>query len=55
LRTNFVILCPARRSSRDSFDEIYNHFLSKVKELQIQSMTLPLLGTGILKFMHKSI
>uniref|UniRef100_A0A915MSP2 E3 ubiquitin-protein ligase n=1 Tax=Meloidogyne javanica TaxID=6303 RepID=A0A915MSP2_MELJA len=46
LRTNFVILCPARRYSRDSFDEIYNHFLSKVKELQIQSMTLPLLGTG---------
>uniref|UniRef100_A0A915LZQ7 E3 ubiquitin-protein ligase n=1 Tax=Meloidogyne javanica TaxID=6303 RepID=A0A915LZQ7_MELJA len=46
LRTNFVILCPARRSSRDSFDEIYNHFLSKAKELQIQSMTLPLLGTG---------
>uniref|UniRef100_A0A915LLJ0 E3 ubiquitin-protein ligase n=2 Tax=Meloidogyne incognita group TaxID=654580 RepID=A0A915LLJ0_MELJA len=45
LRTNFVILCPARRSSRDSFDEIYNHFLSKAKELQIQSMTLPLLGT----------
>ncbi|CAK5019323.1 unnamed protein product [Meloidogyne enterolobii] len=46
LQTNFVILCPARRSSRDSFDEIYNHFLSKAKELQIQSMTLPLLGTG---------
>ncbi|CAK5036765.1 unnamed protein product [Meloidogyne enterolobii] len=46
LQTNFVILCPARRSSRDSFDEIYNHFLNKAKELQIQSMTLPLLGTG---------
>lgn len=46
LRANYVILCPARRASRDSFDEIYNHFLNKAKELQIQSMTLPLLGTG---------
>uniref|UniRef100_A0A1I8BIR7 E3 ubiquitin-protein ligase n=1 Tax=Meloidogyne hapla TaxID=6305 RepID=A0A1I8BIR7_MELHA len=46
LRANYVILCPARRASRDSFDEIYNHFLNKAKELQIQSMTLPLLGTA---------
>lgn len=47
LQTNYVILCPARRSIRDSFDEIYYEFFNKAKDLQLQSMTLPLLGTGI--------
>lgn len=46
VQTDFIILAPTRTKDRNSLQTIYIAIIDKAKELNMDSLTIPFLGTG---------